>query len=492
MEGADVLAEMRAVVIGGGLGGLAVALRLRVAGCEVTVCDNGPAFGGKMNRWSAQGYIFDTGPTLLTMPHILRRLYADIGERMEDHLELAALDPHAEYIYPDGFRIAVPARLEEWLEVVRRTEPGDAKGVRRLHALGERIYRLSEYTFFRDHPLTPLRLPPPVALRHLPLRYGWGNYARTVNRFLKNPRLRQLYNRYPTYVGSSPYRCPATLLVIPYIEHVFGAWCVKGGMYRIVESLTDLARRRGVELLPGSPVAEIEHEGGRVTGVRLENGARIPASAAVFNGDAATLGGLLGGRSDAGPESRSLSGVVLLLGLRKRLPVLHHHTVLFSPDYAGEFDALFAGQRFPPEPTVYMNAPNDPSLAPPGGQALFLMANAPGDGSTDWDEATIAEAKQGILRRVRQAGVPDLEAMAEVCDVWHPGRFARRYLAPGGAIYGANSHGWRRAFLRPANRDRRYRGLYCVGGSFHPGGGVPMVLLSAEITAGLMREDWGS
>jgi phytoene desaturase len=185
MEGKEVRQKLKAVVAGGGLGGLAAALRLRAAGWEVTVCDNGPTPGGKMNRWSTRGYVFDTGPTLLTMPHVLGRLFDALGERIGDYLELEPLDPHAEYIYPDGSRIRVPARAEDWLAAVREIAPADAEGARGLHELGERIYRLSEGTFFRHHPLLPLEAPEAGSLRHFPLRHAWGNYAGPWLRFIK-------------------------------------------------------------------------------------------------------------------------------------------------------------------------------------------------------------------------------------------------------------------------------------------------------------------
>jgi phytoene desaturase len=482
---------MRALVVGGGLGGLAVALRLRAAGWDVVLCDNGPNFGGKMNRWEAAGYRFDTGPTLLTMPEVLQRLFRDLGERLEEHLALVPLDPHAEYVYPDGFRLTVPASWEAWRETVRSFAPQDVDGLEALHRLGERIFRLSEETFFRSHPLVPPRMPPLGALRHLPLRHAWGNYARTVARFIGSDYLRRIFLRYPTYVGSSPYLCPATLLVIPYLEHAFGAWYVKGGMYRIVESLVALAEARGVELLPGAEVVRIEHDGRRARGVRLRDGGRIEADAVIFNGDAAALPGLLGSPAASPLKGRSLSGVVVLAGLRQRPTGLRHHTVVFSADYRAEFDALFRERRFPDDPTVYVNAPGDALRAPAAGEALFLMANAPGDSTLPWDERAVEQARRRIFERLRAAGLPDLEGSAEVCEIWHPGRFAERYLAPGGAIYGDNSHGWRRAFLRPPNRSRRIAGLYCAGGSFHPGGGVPMVLLSAEMTAALVMADAG-
>ena len=482
---------MKAIVAGGGLGGLAAALRLRAAGWEVTVCDNGPTPGGKMNRWSAGGFVFDTGPTLLTMPHVLSRLFAALGERIEDHLELEPLDPHAEYIYPDGSRIRVPARVEDWLAAVREIAPADAEGVGWLHELGERIYRLSEGTFFLNHPLLPFGPPAAGSLRHFPLRHAWGNYARTVARFVKDHRLRRIYNRYPTYVGSSPYRCPATLLVIPYIEHTFGAWRVKGGMYRIVGALLRLAKERGVEVMAGAAVAEIEGGGERVTGVRLEDGRRIESAVVVFNGDSASLEQMLDGKERFKPESRSLSGVILLAGLRTALSGWNAHTVVFSADYEREFADLFERSMFPEDPTVYVYAPRDEAMAPSGAQSVFLMANAPGDGRMAWDEAAAREASQRMLERIRRSGLAVLADSLEVFDVWHPGRFEKRFLTPGGSIYGENSHGWRRAFLRAPNRVRGIRGLYCTGGSYHPGGGVPMVLISAEITVRLILRDWG-
>jgi len=491
MEGKEVRQKLKAVVAGGGLGGLAAALRLRAAGWEVTVCDNGPTPGGKMNRWSTRGYVFDTGPTLLTMPHVLGRLFDVLGERIGDYLELEPLDPHAEYIYPDGSRIRVPARAEDWLAAVREIAPADAEGARRLHKLGERIYRLSEGTFFRHHPLLPLEAPEAGSLRHFPLRYAWGNYARTVARFIKDPLLRRIYNRYPTYVGSSPYRCPATLLVIPYIEHTFGAWRVKGGMYRIVEALLKLAKARGVEVMTGAAAAEIEGGAEKVTGVRLEDGRRLESDVVVFNGDSASLEQMLNGKRRFKPESRSLSGVILLAGLRAALSGWNAHTVVFSADYEREFADLFERSVFPEDPTVYVYAPRDEALAPPGGQSVFLMANAPGDGLLAWDEAAAREAARRMLERLRRSGLAVLADSLEVFDVWHPGRFEKRFLAPGGSIYGENSHGWRRAFLRPLNRVRGLRGLYCTGGSYHPGGGVPMVLMSAEITVRLILRDWG-
>lgn len=226
--------------------------------------------------------------------------------------------------------------------------------------------------------------------------------------------------------------------------------------------------------------------------MRLGDGTQIACDVVVMNGDASTTGQLLGdgggGNAPQPVSERSLSGFVLLLGVRRKLPQLTHHTVYFSSDYRREFAQLFDDGCFPEDPTVYVCAPSrsDPSLAPDGGETIFMMANAPA-GERKWNEARIARARDCIFERLAKGGFPEIEDDIVVSDVWTPERMARDYLMPGGAIYGTHSHGWRRAFLRPSNKDARLGGLYQVGGSSHPGGGTPTVLLSAEITCELIE-----
>ncbi|HKP10509.1 MAG TPA: phytoene desaturase family protein, partial [Blastocatellia bacterium] len=382
------------------------------------------------------------------------------------------------------------AGMLEWLDTVRRLEPRDVEGFLKFMELGARLYEVSKETFLRRRPTEPPDLRSLRALRSMPLRYGWGNYHRTVAAHFRSPHLRQLYDRYPTYVGSSPYESPATLAVIPYIECAFGGWYVKGGLYRIVESLLDLATRRGVKLRCGAAVESVERAGGRVSGVRLAGGERISADVVVMNGDASHTRRLLGETTNGelAPRERSMSGFVMLLGVGRRLPEVAHHTVCFSADYRREFDELIGERRFPSDPTVYVNMPSrgDRSVAPADGETLFVMANAPADAEA-WDETRIAKARRRVFERLRHSGFPEIESAVAVCDVWTPARIASRYAMPGGAIYGTHSHGWRHAFLRPANRSAQAGGLYHVGGSTHPGGGTPTVLLSAQITTDLIR-----
>lgn len=488
MEKVDAGTVRRAVVIGGGLGGLATALRLAAAGWRVKVCEQGPTLGGKMNCMRRDGFRFDTGPSLITMPWVFAELFEACGASLEEHVELQRVSPLADYVFADGTRFTYSTRLPEWLEVVRQLEPRDIDGFLKFMRLGARLYALSQATFLRRPPLAAPDLRALKSLRHFPLRNAWGNYHATVAAHFRNPLLRQMYDRYPTYVGSSPFRSPATLAVIPYIEFAFGGWHVRGGLYRIIESLVALARKFNVELLTGARVEVIEHDGRRVKGVRLADGARLDADVVVMNGDAALTGKLLGLDGQAQPASeRSLSGFVLLYGVRRKLAGLAHHTVYFSHDYEREFSELFDERRFPADPTVYVSAPSrtDSTLAPAGCETLFIMANAPAN-DDEWSSESDSRTRARVFERLAKGGFPEIDSLVSVSDEWTPHRIARRYLCPGGAIYGSHSHGWRRAFLRPPNKHATIGGLYNVGGSSHPGGGTPTVLLSARITSELI------
>ncbi|HKQ77643.1 MAG TPA: phytoene desaturase family protein [Blastocatellia bacterium] len=488
-----------AVIIGGGLGGLAVALRLAARNWSVTVCEQGAGFGGKMNLWSERGFRFDTGPSLITMPWVFADLFAAAGAAIEDHLEIVPVHPISEYIYPDGAQFTYSASMPEWLETVRNLDARDVDGFLRFMNLGARLYEISKDTFLRHRPLDWPRASSLKPLRHLPCRYGWGNYHKTVIANFRSPHLRQLYDRYPTYVGSSPYRSPATLAVIPFIEYAFGAWYVKGGLYRIVESLVELARERGVQMLLDSFVQKIECDGKKALGVRQSDNGLIEADVVVMNGDQSYASEMIKGNisrmenliSPIGlpNHERSMSGFVMLLGIKRTMPELRHHAIYFSADYENEFSELFEERVFPTDPTVYVNVPSrsDRSVTPGEGETIFIMANAPANDHDNWNEEQIGEARRRIFARLRASGFPEIENDIVASDIWTPKKIGSRYLMPGGAIYGRHSHGWKNAFLRPPNKDRNFDRLYYVGGSTHPGGGTPTVLLSAQITSELIE-----
>lgn len=485
-----VAAGRHVAVIGGGLGGLATALRLAHLGWRVTVYERFQRVGGKMNRLEADGFRFDTGPSLITMPWVFEELFASVDEVLAHHLAFVPVEPLCHYTFADGTTLTMSRRLSESLPAIRRLEGRHAQGFLQFVSMGARVLDLSLKTFFDRSPWERPRLgdvsallppPPPALLRP---------YASVVADLCRSPHVRQLLNRYATYVGSDPSRLPAMYSVIPAMEMLYGGVHIVGGLYRLIEVLEDLCRHRGVEIRTNCHVHRILVSGKRVHAVEVGDGEMVPCDVVVFNGDTARLSGLLGERGRNTPATdRSLSGLVFLYSIRRRLEGHPHHHVFFSADYDAEFRELFIERRFPTDPTVYVCIPTrtDTSMAPPGCEAVFVMANAPANDGDDWDVSMQEEAKDRVLARLRGSGLAEILRNGRLEAVLTPRVMGDTFDMPGGAIYGAAAHGIRSAFLRPPNRHPRIRGLYCVGGSTHPGGGTPTVLLSARIVTRLIN-----
>jgi phytoene desaturase len=494
----------RVVVVGAGVGGLAAAARLAAAGHDVTVCEASAAVGGKLGLIEADtaagAFRFDTGPSLVTLPHLLREVFDDTGG-WPDGLELRPLEPVARYRFADGTRLDASADLEEHC---RRLDaalgPGAGTDWRAFTARAERVWEASRAPFL-ESPLQGPRTLARLALRapsDLPAIAPWTTLRRLGARHLRDPRLRAYLDRYATYTGSDPRRAPAALAAVPYAEQAFGGWYVPGGLHRIGQALRDRAEERGVRVLLETPVEAVDVEGGRVAGVRLGGGRRLAADVVVANADAtAVLGRMLPdlpavrrARRRLGRATPSLSGFVLLLAVAGRTPGLAHHNVLFPGDYDAEFDAVFGDRARPvDDPTLYVSAPDDPAVRPEGHESWFVLVNAPrhgaGPGALDWRAPGLAERyAERLLDLLAARGLPVRERV-----LWSralsPADLEERAGAPGGAIYGTSSNGPAAAFLRPANRGP-VPGLFLVGGSSHPGGGLPLVLLSARIVSGLV------
>jgi phytoene desaturase len=489
----------RVVVVGAGLGGLAAAARLAATGHAVTVVEQAPQVGGKLGWYARDGHGFDTGPSLLTLPQVFADLFAATGDPLDRVLDLQRLDPAVAYRFADGTTAAIPGRLDD---VPDRLDDdlGAGSGAQwsALLARAEAMWAATEQPFLRS-PLAGAATLARLARDLGDLRtIAPGRTLRGVGRrYLTDPRLRMLLDRYATYSGSDPRRAPAALLTVPWVEQAFGSWYVRGGLRRLPEAVAGRAVERGAVLRCDAAVAEVLVEGGRAAGVRLADGEVLAADVVVCNADAAQLYGRLLPRQAPVRRARaalrrvtpSSSGLVLLLALRGRTPGLAHHTVLFPTDYDAEFDALFRRKRPVEDPTVYVSAPDDPATRPDAdSESWFVLVNAPRhepDGGVDWTAPGLADTTADrVLATLADRGL-DVRDRVRWRVVRTPADLERETGSPGGSIYGTSSNGARAAFLRPANRSP-LPGLFLVGGSAHPGGGLPLVTLSAEIVAGLI------
>ncbi|MCO1660131.1 phytoene desaturase family protein [Pseudonocardia humida] len=485
---------MRVVVVGAGVGGLAAAARLAALGHDVAVHERAATHGGKLGRYRRDGFAFDTGPSLLTLPHVFDDLFAATGGPAD--LVLDPVDPACRYRFADGTVLdlphdpaAVPAALDAALG------PGAGAAWSALHARSGRLWQLVGEPVLRRPLTAPDLLRFSRRLGDLRTVAPWRTLRGLGTAMLPDPRLRAWLDRYATYSGSDPRRTPSVLSVTAYVEQHFGAWYVRGGLRGLADALLGRCRELGVAVHLGSEVLGIEVRDGRVAGVRLGDGP-VPADVVVSDADAAVLyerllpAGVAGrARRSLRRAPRSLAGFVLLLALQGREPGPAHR-VFFPADYDAEFDAVLGGRPTPvADPTVYVHAPDDPALRPDDrGEGWFVLVNAPPHDpvrGVDWDAPGLAERYADRVLAVLAARGCDVRDRVRWREVRTPADLERDTASPGGSIYGTASHGAAAALLRPANRSP-VPGLYLVGGSAHPGGGLPLVALSAEIVSGLV------
>jgi phytoene desaturase len=511
----------RIVVVGAGLGGLAAAARLAASGHHVTVCEQAPVTGGKVGWYARDGFAFDTGPSLLTLPAVYRDLFARTGAPLEDVVPLRPVDPVCHYRFADGTELDLPNVSRSRIAAAWDDAVGGGAGADWTSFI-ERAARIWDAT---REPFLETALDGPRTLVAQARRVGdlrtvapWRSLRGLGRQYLRDPHQRTFLDRYATYTGSDPRRAPAALATVPFVEQSFGAWYVPGGLRRLADAVAARAACAGAVIRTSTDVAAIDLEAGRVAGVRLADGEQLAADVVVANADARHLYRDLLPADAAAPAlaglhraQPSMSGFVLLLALRGRTPGLRHHTVLFPADYDDEFDSIFGtgphrlrGPRPVPDPAIYISAPDDPALRPDDDhEAWFLLVNAPRHAAAD-----SAREHQGGPASSRRPGVDwTAEGLADryadhilavlagrgldVRDrlLWRvvrtPADLEHETRSVGGSIYGTSSNGARAAFLRPANRSG-IPGLFLAGGSAHPGGGIPLVGLSAAIVAGLI------
>jgi len=484
-----------AIVIGAGVGGLALAVRLRAAGFGVRIFEQAGHPGGKLCEKRQDGYRFDTGPSLFTMPELLDELFSLHGRDPRDYYSYTQLPEICRYFYEDGTRLSSfsdpEKRAREWEEKLG-IPPEQTR--RHLQRAAD-IWQLTRDVFIFDR----FGDAGPFSLR--PILKGLINIRkmqvfRTMNDFncrhLSDPRAIQLFNRYATYNGSDPYKAPATLHVIPHIEYNLGAYLPAGGMISITRALEKLALESGVHILYGHPVERIVTENDTVLGIQSK-GEGYPADLVVSNADAAfTYGRLLGDKSIEArilEQERSTSAIVFNWGIRSSFSELGLHNVFFSADYKEEFRCLFHEYTLCGDPTVYLfiSSKYEKADAPPGCENWFVMVNAPADKGQDWPHL-VAHTRNAVLAKLQRMLDRDIEPLIATEHILDPTLIEARTSSVAGSLYGPAGNSRRAAFLRHPNYSKKYRHLYFTGGSVHPGGGIPMVLSSAKITAGLIQK----
>lgn len=487
-------------IIGAGMGGLAAAIRLAAGGHSVEVFEKNEQVGGKLNRLERAGFRWDTGPSLITMPFVYRELFESVGRKLEDYVSPVPVDPICRYAWPDGTLLDASDSVGRMTAALEKLNPREVRAYFRFMAYSRRLYDLTAEPFLFNgvnHWRDFLKLNPLTAFKIDPFR----TVHQAVKSYFRDPHLIQLFDRYATYNGSSPYQAPATLNIIPYVELGMGGWYIKGGLYELALAYRRLAGELGVQVHcgPEFAVEEIPVRRGRAVGLRLTNGQEIAADRIVANSDVAyTEKTLLPARFFKKPGKAAglapgSSGFVLFLGVNRQYPQLAHHNIFFSQDYAAEFEQIFNLRQPPFDPTIYVcwTGLTDPIHAPAGQSNLFVLVNAPYlSEAFDWEMPEATQAYRDlIIEHLENFGLEGLSNCIEVEEWLTPLDLARRYNADRGAIYGVSSNNRFSAFLRPPNRSRRFKNLYFVGGSTHPGGGVPLVTLSAKIVAGLIAQD---
>lgn len=478
---------MNISIIGAGIGGLSTACLLASEGHSVTVFEKNQTVGGKLNTVKADGFTFDTGPSLLTMPYILERLFDQCGAKLSDHLSLLPLSPICRYHYQDGNTFDCFDDRLKTQEEIDKIAPEDSEAYSRFLDYSESLYTKTADAFIHN-PLYDFS-----DFKNLDLFSFFGidtfsNVNHRVDSYFKSPYLRKFFKRFTTYNGSSPYLAPATLNVIPHVELNQGGFYVDGGMYKIAEALLELAKSLGVIFNFGSMIDEILVSNGKTSGL-ISNGTVHESDLVIANSDSTeTVVNLISEKSISIKKKEaaksiepSCSGFVILLGIDRVYEELAHHSIFFSEDYKYEFKQIFNQKVMPDDPTIYVanTSSSNPEHAPENGSNLFILVNAPYLSSNyNWNDHK-QQYGHFVIQELEKRGLKDLSKHILFKDTITPADFYSKYLSNKGSIYGTSSNNKFSAFIRPRNKSREIDGLYFVGGSTHPGGGIPLVIQSA-------------
>ena len=484
----------KAIIIGSGIAGIATSIRLACQGYDVSVFEKNEYPGGKLSSFTLGDYRFDFGPSLFTMPHFVDELFALAGENPRDHFQYKRKEIGCKYYWEDGVRLNAYGDNNRFLEEVDNTLGVPKHQLQNYLEQAQKKYNRTVSIFLEKslHKLdTYLNKATVKGILHL-FSYELETTLHKVNtRRLKEPHLVQFYDRFATYNGSNPYQTPGMMTLIQHLEQHYGTFVPEKGMVDITNSLVALAKRNGVQFHFNTAVEEIVIEHQLATGIRV-NGTTHKADVVVSNMDVVPTFRHLMPTQKAPEKSlqqeRSSSAVIFYWGIDRSFPDLDLHNIFFSDNYQAEFDAIFRDKTLFDDPTVYVNitAKDVHGDAPAGKENWFVMVNAPHDTGQDWDTLSKTLKKQVLDKLNRNLSV-DLANHIEEEWVLTPPLIADKTASFTGALYGAASNNRMAAFLRHPNFSRHISGLYFCGGSVHPGGGIPLCLLSAKIVADLVK-----
>ena len=489
------------IIIGAGIGGIAAGARLAKQGYQVSILEKNAQPGGRVSVIEEDGFRFDTGPTLFLMPDTFAQTYRDLGEKMEDHLDLIRLDPTYRVHFHDGSRLDLTPDLVYMRDQLESLEPGAFESYLKFLAEGYRHYQLSVKSFvgrnfngMLDY-FSPANLPLLFQLKAL------IKHQSNTSRFFKDPRLQAAFSFQNMYLGLSPYDAPATFSLLQYTELAEGVWFPRGGMFEIIRSLTEIAQGLGISIHYKSPVKKIIIDGNQAKGVELENGEILKADIVIANADLPYVyADLLPDK----PEGEKLdnkkftsSALMFYWGVEgpRSKEILHHNVFLADHLYKASFDRIFKDFTLPDEPSFYINAParTDPSFAPFDGDALMALVpvgHIDERNPQDWAELQ-DRARETVFAKLTDLGIPKIKERIKFEAKWGPPYYQKNLNLAKGSAFGLSHNFTQVGYLRPHNRHDHYRNLYFVGASTHPGTGLPIVLISARLVSERILQEKG-
>lgn len=498
MTSHNTTAHPKVAIVGAGIGGLAAAIRLQAKGWQVEVWEQQESAGGKIGEWSSEGFRFDTGPSLFTLPGLVDELFQFSGYQPEPYFRYFPVKEGTRYFYEDGTILNPPPDSEGLATTIQEEIGEPAENVNHFLQESAVKYQITKPVFLDQslHRLpTYLQKQTLQRLLRLPRIQPLQTMAQANQKAFKDPRVQQFFNRYATFNGSSPYAIPATFNVIPHLEHNIGAYFPAGGMYNIINSLKEHAERLGVAFYFGAPVKRIQVENKVATGLLNRDHEVFKYEAVVSNLDVhSTYRHLLPSRKAPKrflQHTKSSSALIFYWGVEGTYESLGLHNILFAQDYQAEFTALFEQLTIPDDPTVYINisSKDEPSDAPMGCENWYVMINAPWNNGQNWDQL-IASARHQILNKIYRVLGIDLTQRIVTEGIRDPRSLEAETGAYLGALYGNSSNNMMAAFMRHPNFSPTIKNLYFCGGTVHPGGGIPLCLLSAKIATELMSRDF--